>query len=292
MAYIKTKKGGKNVASICKNPLFKALNGATTSKAKIAFNISKATRTSKQSKPRKDNELASRLGIINAVGSKKVTAKKLNPLEAALNNIPRVSKETMRGNKNTKVKPTKIAGVRDDSRNRKSKTNFDSRLDRQQQPYSLGSINPSINRRHKIDMPYCFIDQEMYSQSTGNGRRPEITVSFRNASLIPFLRISNIAPDVTETDIRSVLTNRLGPPLKILKRNTIYKNQPAVCAEAFFLDKALLQQHAASFNNIRADGRRLKAEVATRSVIIHADKLWEDVLREVRYLTQEALSKL
>ena len=79
----------------------------------------------------------------------------------------------------------------------------------------------------------------------------------------------------------------MGPTLKILKMNTIFQGEPSVTAEVFFLDEDRLGQYVDTLNGLDADGHHLKATIAYHSNIINSDKLWEAVLKEVRYIKQE-----
>lgn len=117
-------------------------------------------------------------------------------------------------------------------------------------------------------------------------------LTFKNASLIPFLRIENLTDDVSESDIVLVLANALGPVLKILKMKSTYKKVPSVTAEVFFLNENELTDYANKLNNVKADGRVLKCAVSYRSQIINSDRLWDNVLKEVRVAKQKQLEKL
>lgn len=318
-----TRKTGKGVQSIAKNPLFRALNGSAPTNAKVA---SKVIRNAKQTTSGRANELALRLGLAKASkvrdgdsreNVRRVPAKKLNPLAAALSNKPRsVEIRKDRAIKQQPAPVKKKSVNRDDrgdrgdrgsgQRERRSfKNSTREYLDGNvpTQPRPVPSRNESMKQQ-----PMNLQGNNHYNNSSYDGSRntqtrsqdtqsrrdyvrypSEDKISFRNASLIPFLRITNLEPDVSETDIRSVLTSTLGPTLKILKRSVLHNNKPSVCAEVFFLHEELLGGYAESLNNVYADGRLLKAEVSTKSVIIHSDKLWEGMLREVRFLKQEEL---
>lgn len=319
MATKKVVRKSKNANSIAQNPLFKALNGNAAPK-KVSSKTLSASKSTKNAKSIKKNELAVRLGLVKGASKKaRGPAKKINPLAAALSNKPRIKNKSVEAKKES-TKPNKIARVKGSKKEEEinfkklqkrmpavkhqnsipsarfplSEDNLVSRTSNQADyalPYGIGSKIPKQNYAHKA---YHAIEQEKFPQNNNRQRRTrsrDTDISFRNASLIPFLRITNLEPDVTETDIRSVLTEKLGPTLKILKRTVLYDNQPAVCAEVFFLKEEYLHQYAAALNNIHADGRLLKAEVSTKSDIIHSDKLWEGMLREVRFLKQEALAK-
>lgn len=309
MATKKTARNSKSSGVIAKNPLFKALNGNTAPKSSLSKSSS-SSKASKKTRSIKTNELAVRLGLVKDVTkNKRTSSTKMNPLAAALSNKPRSSIDT----KKEELKSKKVAKLRDKKKGKEinfkkvkknaltvesqrvpSKNNLSSQPPYQTDyavPYGVNNNAPKQNYTHTA---YHALEQEKFERSSNrqrNTRSRDNDISFRNASLIPFLRITNLEPDVTETDIRSVLTEKLGPTLKILKRDVLYENQPAVCAEVFFLKENYLPQYAAALNNIHADGRLLKAEVATKSDIIHSDKLWEGMLREVRFLKQEALSK-
>lgn len=117
------------------------------------------------------------------------------------------------------------------------------------------------------------------------------SISFKNASLLPFLRLENLESDVSESDIRIVLTQRFGPTLKIMTMDSVYNQEPSVTAEIFFLQNDNLNAYANALNNIQADGRKLRAEVAYKSWIINSDRLWDGVLREVAMIKQQVIKQ-
>lgn len=116
-------------------------------------------------------------------------------------------------------------------------------------------------------------------------------ITFRNASLLPFLRIENLTDDASESDITMVLTEQLGTVLKVLNMRTTHNNVPSVTVEAFFLHEDELQSYVAALNGVTADGRVLKVTIGYHSTIINSDQLWNGVLEEVRLLRQQAMRR-
>lgn len=116
-------------------------------------------------------------------------------------------------------------------------------------------------------------------------------ITFRNASLLPFLRIENLTEDASESDITMVLTEQLGTVLKVLNMRTTHNKVPSVTVEAFFLHEDQLQSYVAALNGVTADGRVLKVTIGYHSTIINSDQLWNGVLEEVRLLRQQAMRR-
>lgn len=91
-------------------------------------------------------------------------------------------------------------------------------------------------------------------------------LSFKNASKTPFLRIKNLSPGVTESDISEVMST-YGVILKILAMECVNSStsNTSVTAELFYLeDQSLLK--ATELNDRKADNRILSVEIATRSI--------------------------
>lgn len=173
---------------------------------------------------------------------------------------------------------TRRNGGSDNNNNNKSK-NYNN---------SNANTNSNSNGHNNINNNNNNNNVEFTKNNTG---RKANDLTFRNASLIPFLRIENLTEDASESDISMVLNKLFGPTLKILKMNSTYKKVPSVTAEVFFLNENNLPEMAQRLNGINADGRQLKATIAYHSWIINSDRLWEEELKEVRMYKQQAIRK-
>lgn len=304
------RRNGTKAAKLSNNPLFRAMStsrGGPTAHAASQHHTSRRKHVIK-STPRttKVNELQRRMGLTSSSIPSGPSAPKegdkgrvpvsnaiaRNPLAAALglvkpvpnNNNRRVvrGRDVRKPNRsNTSIPSGESSGkLRYREREREStaqhKTNVPS-SNRVGAGVGVGS-NSSKSTGPRANAS---------TNASANASASKINLNFKNASLIPFLRIENLEPTVNETDIRMVLSRSMGPTLKILKMNTIFQGEPSVTAEVFFLDEDRLGQYVDTLNGLDADGHHLKATIAYHSNIINSDKLWEAVLKEVRYIKQE-----
>lgn len=277
-------RGGKRAAPVPRtkpasnlktNPLFVALDTARDTRSREP-----PSRHPREKTPRRVNELEQRLGLggrsaVPVAKSRNVKARPVptvkNPLAVALG-LGRLPQGPA-----PKAKPdtTKRNSIRI-SNGRKSGNTVNNIPT---MPSAVkGPVRANSNVRPARIAP-----------SSTSAPAPVNNLTFKNASLIPFLRIENLDATVNESDIRMVLSTKLGPTLKIIKMNTVYNNCPAVTAEVFFLDDTQLSNYAKTLNDIVADGNSIKATIAYHSNIINSDKLWESVLKEVRMIKQEVL---
>lgn len=251
------------------NRLFKALQPTS-----IRSDSSKTT--SKQS-DHKPNQLSIRLGEIKpAKRSKPSRSAKPTDATMRLDNRSPVKRNAL-----AKALNVKLPNEKRDSGNNSSRSSNNDREGNNAKPkpraISIGGRDRPNNNSNK-------------SQNTVNNQNKNSSndnISFKNASLIPFLRIENLTPDVSESDIRTVLSTKLGPIIRILKMNTGAYGSSSVTAEVFFVNDEKLQDYALQLDKINADGRILRAKVACNSLIINSDKLWDAILKEVRVLKQQ-----
>lgn len=284
------------------NPLFEALNGVHDSK-------NSSPRTNRNEKV---NELTIRLGLAKRESTvpTRDTRKKI-PLR---NDKKKLIPTSTRGSSSIESKnnplavalglgrlpsgPAPKAAKRNDRRNdikSNSTSNLSSNTNRNNDNRNRNQGRNTTTRNTQQNsaniQPQQRVPQQapIHTSNNAPSRSQANNLTFKNASLIPFLRIENLDSTVNETDIRMVLSAKLGPTLKIIKMNTIYAGNPAVTAEVFFLNENKLQEYAQILNDIVADGNSIKATIAYHSNIINSDKLWESVLKEVRMIKQEVI---
>ncbi|GMM32070.1 hypothetical protein DAMA08_048150 [Martiniozyma asiatica (nom. inval.)] len=121
-------------------------------------------------------------------------------------------------------------------------------------------------------------------------QRAKETYSFKNASHIPFLRVKNLDEAVSETDI-SLIMSEFGVIVKILTTAGRSKGDSTITAEIFYVEDESLKAAQGELDGRRADGRILDVSIDTQSEIINSDRLWKEVLEEVRFHKHEFLKK-
>lgn len=252
-------KSGKNLVGLQNNPLFRALNGKSTKGSNVSTNKEIPAKLT-------DNPLLKRLDMYNKnLGkdnrNKNQISKRLanNRLAMALNIVP-----TLGANNSIGLKPPKF-----------SKSNKKATISKSNRKSSIPK-GPSGSGINVMD---------------DNKPTTNRDVTFKNASLIPFMRLQNLTPDASESDIRMVLSKILGPTLKIMKMGATYNGKPSVTAEVFFIHEEKLEEYVQRMDKIQADGRILRAHISYKSWIINSDRLWDSVLKEVAMLKQQQIKR-
>jgi hypothetical protein len=291
----KNARGGRK-SILQKNPLFQALENNNNNN-----NNNDDNNNHGRKKGNPANELSIRLGLVRPKGrkelnkaknyninNKRLTTNKSNQLKenalAKALNIRLASTNTTTNNNNSNLRSSYPGS----DRQRNSKSLNRDTINSSRNINRSGSSSQSLSIRSAGNNSRNRSNKENINSNNGNNAED---ITFKNASLIPFLRIENLTPDVSESDIRMVLTTKLGQTLKILKMSSTFDNKPAITAEVFFVNNEKLEDYARSLNNVRADGRVLKAKVAYNSWIINSDKLWDAILRDIRVLKQQFVKR-
>lgn len=113
---------------------------------------------------------------------------------------------------------------------------------------------------------------------------------FKDASKVPFLRVDNLVPGVSETDIGHIMSQFGAIARVVTTAGHLKRNDKRVVAEIFYVnDDSLARAHKA-LNDSIADGRKLKVGIFTTSSIIHSEMLWNHILEDVQLQKRQLIS--
>lgn len=290
--------GGRKVSKkqiLTNNPLFNALEGRKHVTANAA------------SDKLLNNQLAMRLGEVPKRNSKPVRGedardirrhtvrdtKEPNQLAVALGLVKTNRRQS---NRNINNRDNSIPYGRGSGRDRDRDRDRNGSIRRNDPPNLrprriVGKERESPNFRPNTVQSRAVIKSKSINSSIAGNNENSI-LTFRNASLIPFLRIENLIDGASESDILMVLSKLFGPILKILKMRCSRNNRYSVTAEVFLFRDDGLEEKAKKLDGIIADERKLKVTVDYHSKIINSDKLWEEELKDVRLAKQQLMKRL
>lgn len=130
--------------------------------------------------------------------------------------------------------------------------------------------------------------QKSNTTGTSKANSQVTTMTFKNTSMMLFLRIGNLPSGASGLDIEHIM-GQFGPIAKCI----VHRTPSKVTAELFYMDETSLAKGQQGMSNIITEGGRLSVEIHSKSSIVLDDTKWLEILDTVRAARQSyQLSKL
>lgn len=114
-------------------------------------------------------------------------------------------------------------------------------------------------------------------------------LSIKGSSKPRLLRITNLSPGVTKTDVLETMW-KFGSVLKVLVKETNSRRYGrSVTAELFYLTDESLVRARETMDGRKADDRRLKVDIVNESEIIRDPQQWRSIIDEIKMTRKERL---
>ncbi|QPG75647.1 hypothetical protein FOA43_003004 [Brettanomyces nanus] len=221
--------------------------------------------------------------LFQALNGKRGKKDDKNPLELALR-VKRVSKASKTNNIGRVSKANKTNKI-----GRVSKVKV-SKVAKKVNPLALALGIETSKGRNKLPQE-AEKDVKRIIGKTRNGlvhqKQQKKPVNFIGASQTSFLRLRNLSPGVTESDIVEIMS-KYGTVLKVMTVEGFTREfGKSVTAELFFMSEDSMYSAQKALDGRMADSHRLRVEISHTPIVVIDPEIWKKVVKEIKLIREE-----